>query len=514
MAAAELFDLIIIGGGINGAGIARDAAGRGLRVALCEQGDLASATSSASSKLIHGGLRYLEHYEFRLVSEALGERETLLRIAPHIVSPIRFVLPWVRGMRARWMLRLGLWLYDHLARRSTLAAAESLDLTASRFGDGLRPELTRGFAYSDCWVDDARLVIHNCLSAAELGATIHPRTRVVAARRDAGAWHVTAHGPDGRFALRAHALVNAAGPWVRSVLSEVIGLEPGHRIRLVKGSHIVTRQLYTGDHAFILQNVDGRVVLVMPYRGRYSLIGTTDIPHTGRPESAGISAEEIAYLCAAVNRYFRQAISSADVLWSYSGVRPLYDDGSADPSEVTRDYRLMVDDDEGLPLLSIYGGKITTYRRLAEHALARLARWFPRMGPEWTSCEALPGGDIAGDPVRYALELARWYPDMPMKVLTALAARHGSLARRVLGDARTEAELGVCFGESLYAREVDYLIAHEWAATADDILWRRTKAGLTLDDNSQMALIRYIAGRKAGPAAPLSHTTGDLSREA
>ena len=512
VAASELFDLIIIGGGINGAGIARDAAGRGLKVALCEQGDLACATSSASSKLIHGGLRYLEHYEFRLVAEALGERETMLRIAPHLVTPIRFVLPWMRGMRPRWMLRLGLWLYDHLARRSMLASAESLDLTSSRCGDNLRPDITRGFAYSDCWVDDSRLVIHNCLSAAQLGATILPRTRVVSARREVDAWYVTAQGASGRAQLRAHGLVNAAGPWVRSVLSEVIGREPSHRIRLVKGSHIVTRPLYSGDHAFILQNVDGRVVLVMPYRGRYSLIGTTDIPHTGRPESAGISAEEIAYLCSAVNRYFRHGISSADVLWSYSGVRPLYDDGSPNPSEVTRDYRLMIDEEGELPLLSIYGGKITTYRRLAEHALEKLARWFPHMGPHWTSRQALPGGDIEGDPIRYASELARRYPDIPLKVLIALASRHGSLTRQVLGEASTEAELGVCFGESLYAREVDYFVAHEWARTADDILWRRTKAGLTLDDNSQMALNRYIAGQETDQASRFSQTTDDLSR--
>ena len=496
MAAAELLDLIIIGGGINGAGIARDAAGRGLKVALCEQGDLASATSSASSKLIHGGLRYLEHYEFRLVAEALGERETMLRIAPHLVTPIRFVLPWVRSMRPRWMLRTGLWLYDHLARRSVLPAAQALDFRQSPFGDGLRPQITRGFAYSDCWVDDARLVIHNCLSAAESGARIQPRTRVVAARRDAESWHVTAHGPQGRFQLRSRALVNAAGPWVRSVLSEVLGCEPRHRIRLVKGSHIVTRQLYAGDHAFILQNVDGRVVLVMPYRGRYSLIGTTDIPHAGAPERAGISAEEIAYLCAAVNRYFLRAIGTADVLWSYSGVRPLYDDGAANPSEVTRDYRLLVDDEGGLPLLSIYGGKITTYRRLAEHALAKLARWFPHMGPEWTRAQTLAGGDIAGGPVAYAHELAKAYPAIPVEVVIALAARHGSLARRVLGDA-------------LYAREVDYFVAHEWASSADDILWRRTKAGLTLDDNAQLALARYIVRRNTDEAR-LSHTTGNL----
>ena len=510
MAATELFDLIIIGGGINGAGIARDAAGRGLKVALLEQGDLASATSSASSKLIHGGLRYLEQYEFRLVAEALGERETLLRIAPHLVTPIRFVLPWVRSMRPRWMLRLGLWLYDHLARRSVLPPAQALQLTGSAYGDGLRPEITRGFAYSDCWVDDARLVIHNCLAAADSGAMICPRTRALSARRIEGAWQVAVQGAVGRAFLRARALVNAAGPWVRNVLSEVVGREPSHRIRLVKGSHIVTPQLYAGDHAYILQNIDGRVVLVMPYRDRYSLIGTTDIPHAGRPESALISADEIAYLCAAANRYFRRNISSADVLWSYTGVRPLYDDGSANPSEVTRDYRLLVEEEGALPLLSIYGGKITTYRRLAEHALAKLARWLPHMGSDWTGRQVLPGGDIGSDPVAYGRELATRYPHIPQEVVITLATRHGSLAQRVLGEARTESDLGAHFGELLYAREVDYFITREWAATADDILWRRTKAGLTLDDNSQLALARYIAQRATAQPSRPAQTTGDV----
>lgn len=502
MAASEPFDLIIIGGGVNGAGIARDAAGRRLKVALCEKSDLASATSSASSKLIHGGLRYLEHYEFRLVSEALGERETLLRIAPHLVTPLRFVLPWVPSMRPRWMLRLGLWFYDHLARRSVLPSAQSVEFGDSQFGDGLRAEITRGFAYSDCWVDDARLVIHNCLAAAQLGAVIHPRTRVTSARRDSGLWRVTAHGAEGRVELRSRALVNATGPWVRNVLTEVIGQAPVHQVRLVKGSHIVTTRLYDGEHAFILQNDDRRVVLVMPYRGEFSLIGTTDIPHAGRPDSAGISAEEIAYLCTAVNRYFRRRIGSAEVLWSFSGVRPLYDDGSANPSEVTRDYKLLVDDEGGLPLLSIYGGKITTYRRLAEHALRKLATWFPNMGPEWTAQAALPGGEIDSGPEEHARELAKQYPRLAPKLLSALSARHGALARSVLGDARSEMDLGLCFGENLYAREVDYFMAQEWAETADDVLWRRTKAGLTLDDTAQQALSRYMAGRATGPIFP------------
>ena len=495
MAQSELFDLLIVGGGINGAGIARDAAGRGLKVLLCEQNDLASGTSSASSKLIHGGLRYLEQYEFRLVAEALAERETLLRIAPHIVTPLTFVLPWLPGMRPRWMLRLGLWLYDHLARRTLLPSSQALDLAASPLGTALKPGIDRGFSYSDCWVDDARLVILNCVDAARRGATIRPRTRVLAATREGGEWRVVTSGPRGRAEYRARALVNAAGPWVRNVLACASAEEPKHRIRLVKGSHIVTERLYEGDHAFILQNDDGRVILVIPYRGRYSLIGTTDIPHPGRPEDAIISSEEIAYLCAAVNRYLRRPIGSGDVLWSFSGVRPLYDDGSANPSEVTRDYKLVLDADRSAPLLSIYGGKITTYRKLAEQVLQRLAPYFPGMREAWTASAPLPGGDCPGGPAAVAETLASSYPGLPLSLLETLASRHGSLARAVLGNARSVADLGLHFGESLYAREVDYLIANEWAENADDILWRRTKTGLALDDNAQQALARYIATR-------------------
>jgi glycerol-3-phosphate dehydrogenase len=491
----ESYDLIIIGGGINGAGIARDAAGRGLSVALCEKGDLASATSSASSKLIHGGLRYLEQYEFRLVSEALAERETLLRIAPHLVTPLQFVLPWVPGMRPRWMLRLGLWLYDHLARRSRLPASTTSALAGTPIGDGLRANITQGFTYSDCWVDDARLVVHNCLDAARLGARILTRARVTAARRRQGHWHVNVNSAAGPVNLSARALINAAGPWTRAVLSEVLGQKPSHEIRLVKGSHIVTPRLYKGEHAFILQNVDGRVVLVTPYRDQTSLIGTTDIAHFGRPEDAGISAEEIAYLCAAVNRYFTRRVSSADVLWSYSGVRPLYDDGSTNPSEVTRDYRLLLDQDDDLPVLSIYGGKVTTYRRLAEHALQKLAPWFPTLGPAWTGSRPLCGGDFEGGANELVRRLVADNPNFPPDLMKDLVSRHGTLAKEVLGDVRKPADLGQHFGAGLYAREVDYFVANEWATNADDILWRRTKVGLALDDNAQLALARYMARR-------------------
>lgn len=498
-----MYDLAIVGGGINGAGIARDAAGRGLSVALFEQGDLAGATSSASSKLIHGGLRYLEHYEFRLVAEALAERETLLGIAPHIITPLTFVLPRVRGMRPRWMLRAGLWLYDHLSRRGVLPSARSVRFSRSHFGNGLRPSIRDGFTYSDCWADDARLVILNCMSAAERGASINTRTQVVSARADADRWRIVAQSAaGGGLVCTAKAIVNAAGPWVRILLTEGFDRRPDHSIRLVKGSHIVTAPLYEGNHAFILQNDDGRVVLVIPFQGRYSLIGTTDIPHTGRPEEAVISAGEIEYLCTAVNRYFTRSLSSSDVLWSFSGVRPLYDDGSANPSEITRDYKLLVDSQSGPPLLSIYGGKITTYRRLAEHAMEKLKPWFSNMPPAWTGTKCLPGGDFPSGSSAYVGSLRTRFPWLGNALLDALMSRHGSNTVELLGDARSTDELGPHFGDNLFGREVDWFMDREWARTADDVLWRRTKAGLQLDDNAQGALARYMAARSTRPTAP------------
>jgi glycerol-3-phosphate dehydrogenase len=496
MSTESVYDLAIIGGGINGAGIARDAAGRGLTVALFERGDLAGATSSASSKLIHGGLRYLEHYEFRLVAEALAERETLLSTAPHIVSPLTFLLPRVEGMRPRWMLRAGLWLYDHLARRSVLPPARSIQFSTSTYGQGLKPTVRDGFSYADCWVDDARLVVLNCRSAADLGARIEPRTEVRAARADGDHWHLSLHHLErGSQSVNARALINAAGPWARSWLVDGLNRRPNHSIRLIKGSHIVTAPLYPGNHAFILQNDDGRVVLVIPFQGRYSLIGTTDIPHSGPPEDAVISTEEITYLCRAVNRYFARNIDSSDVLWSFSGVRPLYDDGTPNPSEVTRDYRLLLDTDSGPPLLSIYGGKITTYRRLAEHALTKLSPHFPAMKASWTARTPLSGGELIGGRDGYLSSIAARYPRLSTTLIEGIVDRHGSNAPLILRDAETQDDLGVNFGENLFAREVDYLIDREWALTADDVLWRRTKAGLRLDDNAQAALARYMTAR-------------------
>jgi D-erythritol 1-phosphate dehydrogenase len=462
-------DLLVIGGGINGAGIARDAAGRGLATVLVERADLASATSSASSKLIHGGLRYLEQYEFRLVHEALAEREILLRIAGHLVWPTRFVIPHVPELRPRWMIRLGLFLYDHLARRSVLPASQPVRLDSPPYSSGLRPGLKHGFVYADCRVDDARLVVANALDAARRGARVLVRTECVAARRQNGAWQVRlSNGEE----LEARAIVNAAGPWVKKVLDERLHQSSADAVRLVKGSHIVVPRLYDGDHAFITQNVDGRVVFIIPYEDQFTLIGTTDVAtedlEAGRPD-----ADEVDYLCRAVGRYFAQPIDRAKVIWNYAGVRPLHDDGSRDPSAVTRDYALRLYDEGGAPVLSVFGGKITTYRRLAEQVLEQLARYFPAMKGRWTDREPLPGSNFASRTEAQQRVFAR-YRHLPEDVVRGVFRRHGELAEEVLGDGLT----GEHYGGGLTERELRYLVAHEWAASAEDVLWRRTKCGL------------------------------------
>lgn len=499
MATLPRTDLLVIGGGINGAGIAREAAGRGLTVVLCEKDDLAAATSSASSKLIHGGLRYLEHYEFRLVREALTEREVLLRAAPHLVHPMRFVMPHVSELRPAWMIRVGLLLYDYLARRQTLPASERIDLGAAPWRSGLKSGFTTGYVYSDCWVDDARLVVANARAAAALGATVLTRTRLVAARRENNIWHATLRDSTGaERELRARAIVNAAGPWVGQVLAEALRQTAPFRLKLVQGSHIVVPRLYEGDHAFILQNDDRRVVFVYPYEQRFTLIGTTDVEVAGGPDACRAGAEEVAYLCRAAGRYFTREPGASDVVWSYCGIRPLFDDGTADPSAVTRDYVLHVEGDaREVPVLSVYGGKITTYRRLAEQALERLRLWFPWMKPAWTAGAFLPGGDLAGEHFRQfaGFHLQRDYPWLGQEDRLALARRHGSDAGKVLGEARTMSDLGEHFGAGLYAREVDYFVAHEWARSAEDVLWRRTKAGLHLSATGQQALEHYLAQR-------------------
>ncbi|MBI2297048.1 MAG: glycerol-3-phosphate dehydrogenase [Betaproteobacteria bacterium] len=490
----DSIDLLVVGGGINGVGIARDAAGRGLKVLLVEKDDLGAHTSSSSSKLIHGGLRYLEHYEFRLVAEALAEREVLLRIARHLVWPVRFVMPHVPGLRPRWMIRAGLFLYDHLARRASLPGSHAVRLDAPPYNAGLKPQFRHGFIYSDCRVDDARLVVINAMDARRRGAEILTCTECLAARRERGFWRATLSA--GREA-RARAIVNAAGPWVKRVLNERLGQPSRDGVKLVKGSHIVLPQLYPGDHAFILQNDDRRVVFMIPYGERHTLVGTTDVPLEGDPGEAQASEAEAAYLCRAVGRYLAKPVEPTQVAWRYAGVRPLYDDGTSDPSEITRDYTLRVDDASGaVPVLSVYGGKVTTYRRLAEHAMRRLAPYFPGLKGDWTAVGPLLGSDFGGASREQARdEFFARYHGLPQEMLRNLFRRHGMLAYEVLGDARTVTDLGANFGAELYAREVDYLVAREWARSAEDVLWRRTKAGLQLAPEQREAVARYLAQR-------------------
>lgn len=495
------YDLAIIGGGINGAGIACDATGRGLKVGLCEMNDFASATSSASSKLIHGGLRYLEHYEFRLVRESLMEREVLLAKMAHIAWPLRFVLPHEPHLRPAWMLRLGLFIYDHLNLKMRLPKTETVDLSRSPYGAGLKPGFRKGFVYSDGWVDDARLVIGNLRSARDRGAAIHARHRCVSARRADGLWQVeleeVASGQ--RKTLTARGLVNASGPWVKSWLDEVEGVATRKRVKLVKGSHIVVPKLHDGDHAFILQNSDQRIVFVIPYERDFSLIGTTDIALGGvAPGPVTISPEEVTYLCDLANHYMARKITPDDVIWSYSGVRPLFDDGSDNASEVTRDYVLEIADEAGkAPLLSVFGGKITTYRRLAEHALEDLRRYYPDMGGPWTDREPLPDGEMPyADFELFMSGLERAYPRMPPVFLHRLARRHGAGSADVLGEAKTTADLGRYFGGDLYEREADHLMRQEWAHEPDDVLWRRTKEGLHMSPSEREAFAEWMRTRR------------------
>lgn len=489
------YDLLIIGGGINGVGIARDAAGRGLKVLLCEQHDLAQHTSSASSKLVHGGLRYLEHFEFRLVRESLGEREVLLNAAPHIVHPMRFVMPHVPALRPAWMIRIGLFLYDYLARRDTLADSQAIDLRKPPYNHGLQAGLSKGFIYSDCWVDDSRLVIANARAAADLGATILPRTSFVGAERVGAHWQVRLQNSNGACEqLLCRTLINTAGPWSDKIINKIKYLRGAVKLRLVQGSHIIVPRIYDGEHAFILQNDDQRVIFVYPYEEHYTLIGTTDVAYRGDPGKCTASAMEIEYLCRAANRYFEGAIRATDVVWSYCGVRPLVDDGTSNVSEITRDYTLRIDGDAGTPpLLSVFGGKITTYRKLAEQVLEQLKPWFPNLTGSWTAKVPLPGGDLHGRTrQQYVAQLSAEHPAMPQALLQALVSRHGSLAPKVLGQAQTPAELGAHFGHTLYAREVDYCMNHEWARNAEDILWRRSKCGLHINSQQKQKLVDYV----------------------
>ena len=476
-------DLLVVGGGINGAGIARDAAGRGLRVILCEQHDLAQHTSSASTKLIHGGLRYLEYYEFGLVRKALQEREVLLRCAPHIIWPLRFVMPHDANQRPAWMIRAGLFLYDHLARREILPGSKGISFARHAAGAPLKGNFLRGFEYSDGWVDDARLVVLNAMDARERGAQIFTRTRCSNVRRDTDGWCATLEGARA-MEVRARAIVNAAGPWTAQFASAASGRQ-SHGLRLIKGSHIVVPRLFDHPYAYIFQNADKRIVFAIPYENDFTLVGTTDLEYTGAADVVQIAPEEIQYLCEAANRYFTRQISQRDVVWTYSGVRPLLDDSSQDASAVTRDYLLECAAD-GPPLLNVWGGKITTFRKLAEEAMAILLPRLASQAPDWTAGSPLPGGDLEhdGQLVRdydFAAFLQRFrlgFPWLPAGLAQRYARSYGTRARAMLGDASGMADLGQLLAPGLHAREVRYLVEVEWARSAEDILWRRTKCGL------------------------------------
>jgi glycerol-3-phosphate dehydrogenase len=504
---AATFDIAIIGGGVNGCGIARDAAGRGWSVYLCEKDDLASSTSSASSKLIHGGLRYLEHFEFRLVREALIEREVLWRIAPHIVWPLRFVLPHRADLRPAWLLRLGLFLYDHLGGRHLLPPTRTLHLADDPAGEPLKPQYKLGFEYSDCWAEDARLVVLNARDAADKGAVIATRTRCLNGTREGGLWTLTVRDEQNRRTnkIRARALVNAGGPWVNEVLQSTLQTPPPAAVRLVKGSHIVVRRLYQHDRCYILQNKDRRVFFVIPFERDYTLIGTTDLDYKGDLDAVQASPEEVAYLCDAASSYFRTPVTADQVVWSYSGVRPLYDDGASEAQEATRDYVLKLDPaEDSATLLSIFGGKITTYRRLAEAALAILSRRLPpaRKPAGWTGQDALPGGDFPTDGFETLVdETATRYPFLAQDTVRRLARAYGTRVETLLGGARTQSDLGRTFGADLTEAEVLYLANNEWAMSGADIVWRRSKLGLRMSETEIQDLDAYLGALQAQPHA-------------
>ena len=497
-----IYDLAIIGGGVNGCGIARDAVGRGNSVFLCEMNDLASGTSSWSTKLIHGGLRYLEYYDFKLVRHALMEREVLWQIAPHIIRPLRFVLPHHAGLRPAWLLRLGLFLYDHIGGRKLLPATRTLDLTTDEAGRALAPgRFRRGFEYSDCFVDDARLVVLTARDAADRGADIRTRARAIEIRQADGLWQVTVQdsATGERSTIAARTLVNAGGPWVENVLALGAGVNARAKVRLVQGSHIVVPRLYAHDRAYIFQNADGRIVFAIPYQDEFTLIGTTDIDYHGDPAAVMISAAEIDYLCRAVSEYLASPVKPADVVWTYSGVRPLYDDGAGEARAATRDYVFELDLPGGAPLLSIYGGKITTYRRLAEEALQKLAPYLKgsKAKEGWTAQAALPGGDFDVSQVdALVAEIKRNYPFLTAAHAGRLVHAYGTRAVRMLGAAKSAGDLGRDFGATLTEREVRYLIAHEWAVSAEDIVWRRSKLGLRLSKDEIAALDAWLDGQR------------------
>jgi glycerol-3-phosphate dehydrogenase len=507
-------DLLVIGGGINGCAVARDAAGRGLAVVLAEQGDLAQGTSSASSKLIHGGLRYLEQYEFRLVREALAEREVLLANAPHLVRPLRFVLPHNASMRPGWMIQIGLFIYDHLGGRRRLPGSYGFWLRRDPAGLPLKPEFRRAFSYADCRTDDSRLVVTLALDATERGASILTRTRVESARREGGQWRVTLRPmPLGAcYVVRARAIVNAAGPWIGGLMHEAFGSRAQAHLRLVKGSHLVFPRLYEGDFAYILQNTDRRVVFAIPYLGRYTLVGTTDVPFSGDPARVTVDPAEAQYLCAAINRYFNAQVRPEQAVWSFSGVRPLAEDPPVNgqstasaqpaaqppPATVSRDWKLELDVEDGrAPLLSLIGGKLTAHREVAEHVLKRLQPYLPKMHGPWTRHAPLPGGDMPREGLAaFQKEFHARHPWLPADLAARWVAAYGTRAERVVGNAARVEALGRHFGAGLYQREVEYLIAQEWARTAEDVLWRRSKLGLEISAAEAAALGAWLAAER------------------
>lgn len=488
-------DLIVIGGGINGAGIAADAAGRGLSVGLYEASDFASATSSASSKLIHGGLRYLEHYEFRLVSEALAEREVILRKAPHVALPMRFRLPHRPFLRPAWMIRCGLFLYDNLGKRTTLPGSKTVNLAKSGL---LKPEMKTGFEYSDCWVDDARLVLLNLLAARENHAEVRNYCRVEKAHREGGIWHVTIHDvmTDQRFERKAKALVNAAGPWVKQFFDDGLEQASPRNIRLIKGSHIVVPRIHNEPQAYILQNKDNRIVFMIPYLDKFSIIGTTDVEYKGDPREVAISDDEVDYLIDIVNQHFVHQLTREDVVWTYSGVRPLCDDESDSPQAITRDYTLELDAEyDHAPLLSVFGGKLTTYRKLGEAAMKKLAPFLPEMGSDWTANQTLPGGNFSCSREQLAKQIHAKYAWAPEALILRYVTQFGTQTWNLMEGTASEADLGHAFSSQaggVYQREIDYLMNHEMAMTDEDILWRRTKLGLYMNDEEKQALSDYL----------------------
>jgi len=498
-------DIFVIGGGVNGTGVARDAVGRGFSVMLAEMNDLASGTSSAATKLVHGGLRYLEHYEFRLVHEALSEREVLWAAAPHIIWPLRFVLPHHKGLRPAWILRIGLLMYDYMGGRKLLPPTKTLDLRTDVTGKPLKPGYSTAFEYSDCWVNDARLVALNARDAANRGATIKTRTKVVSARRDNGQWTIELEDTDTKARETVHAklVVNAAGPWVDHVIVDALGKNGAHNVRLVKGSHIVVKKQFEHDRCYIFQNGDGRIIFAIPYEDDFTLIGTTDEDYEGDPAKVAISDKETDYLCAAASEYFKSPITRDEIVWTYSGVRPLFDDGASAAQEATRDYVLKVDGDATIgAVVDVFGGKLTTYRRLSEAVLEKLEGVLGKKGAPWTRTATLPGGDFP--PTGYEAEVAKLtkaYPQLPAKLLRRLVRLYGTLAKNTLETPKTtqnnaeQAKTPLHFGADLYQAEVDYLVANEWARTADDILWRRTKLGLRVTADDKQRLADYLAGK-------------------